>query len=526
MALSQRLNLRQTQAPVMTPQLQQAIKLLQLSNLELAAFVEDELEQNPLLEREDLLNETAAGADNDDSAAEAGTSEVDAPELDSGEFTDEPEPPDVGELTQREAASESDPPLDTDYENVWADDFQPAAASADTLNPASESAFGGSSSGGQGFDSVDVGAMAVGQAPSLREHLLAQLNVDITDQRERLIGQALIESLNEDGYLATTVDAIADQLGCTEAEIDPVLVKLRRFDPVGVFARDLVDCFALQLGERDRLDPAMQAFLDNIDLMAKHDIAALQSACGVDREDIAEMIAELKMLDPKPGSAFHHEVTQWVSPDVFVRAKSKGGWIIELNSETLPRVLVNRHYYAEISAKKLSSQDKRYMQENLQTARWLVKALDQRANTILKVATEIVRQQDTFFEKGVAHLKPLVLNDIAQAVEMHESTVSRVTANKYVMTPRGLFELKYFFTTAISATEAGQSHSSESVRHKIRKLIEAETAKNVLSDDRIVEILRSDGVDIARRTVAKYRDALHIPSSVQRRRIKRAHAYL
>ena len=502
----------------MTPQLQQAIKLLQLSNLELATFVEGELEQNPLLEREDLSGEAGEPASVEDTSPDS-----DGPESDGGEVAEAPEPPDVSELTQREAASESDPPLDTDYENVWADDYQPAAVGADALSPASESAFSGSSSGGQGYDNPDVGELAVGHMISLREHLTAQLNVDITDQAERLIGQALIESVNDDGYVTTTVEGIAEQLGCTPVEIDAVFVKLRQFDPIGVFARDLADCFALQLADRDRLDPAMQAFLDNLDLMAKHDIEALQTACGVDREDISDMIAELKLLNPKPGAAFQQEMTQWVSPDVFVRANPKGGWIIELNSETLPRVLVNRHYYAEISAKKLSSEDKRYMQESLQTAQWLVKALDQRANTILRVATEIVRQQDGFFEKGVAHMKPLVLNDIAQAVEMHESTVSRVTANKYVMTPRGLFELKYFFTTAIGATDAGQSHSSESVRHQIKGLIEAETVKNVLSDDRIVEILRLDGVDIARRTVAKYRDALHIPSSVQRRRMKRAH---
>lgn len=523
MALSQRLNLRQTQAPVMTPQLQQAIKLLQLSNLELAAFVESELEQNPLLECEDSSNEGEDLAAGDDSASETGPET--GPETGGDEYADGPEPPDVGELTQREAASETDAPLDTDYENVWADDYQPAVASADTLSPASESAFSGSNSGG-GFDKPDAGDLAVGHTPSLREHLTAQLNVDVAGQRERLIGQALIESLNDDGYLATTVEAVADQLGCSPAEIEAVFAKLRRFDPIGVFARDLADCFALQLAERDRLDPAMQAFLDNLELMANHDIGALQSVCGVDREDIADIIAELKKLDPKPGAAFNHEMTQWVSPDVFMRAKPKGGWIIELNSDTLPRVLVNRHYYAEISAKNLSRQDKRYLQENLQTAHWLVKALDQRANTILKVATEIVRQQDAFFHKGVAHLRPLVLNDIAEAVEMHESTVSRVTANKYIMTPRGLFELKYFFTTAINATESGQSHSAESVRHQIKEMIDAESVKNVLSDDRIVEILRSDGVEIARRTVAKYRGALHIPSSVQRRRIKRVHASL
>ncbi len=516
MALSQRLNLRQTQAPVMTPQLQQAIKLLQLSNLELADFVESELEQNPLLEREDSLTEIDEGDGGD----------ISAQEINPEDTADAPEPADVSELTQRETVSESDAPLDTDYENVWADDPQSAGASADALSPASESAFGSSGSGGQGFEPADAGDLAVGHAPTLHEHLTAQLNVDIADHSERLIGRALIDSVNQDGYLSTSVAALAEQLGCSPQAIDAVLEKLQRFDPIGVFARDLAECFALQLAERDRLDPAMQAFLDNLDLMAKHDIAALQAACGVDREDIAEMIAELKTLDPKPGSAFDQEVTQWVSPDVLLRANPKGGWVIELNSDTLPRVLVNRRYHAEISANKLSSRDRRYVQESLQTAQWLVKALDQRANTILKVATEIVRQQDAFFQKGVAHLKPLVLNDVAQAVEMHESTISRVTTNKYMMTPRGLFELKYFFTTAIAATAAGEAHSAEAVRHQIKELIDAETAKNILSDDRIVEILRSDGVEIARRTVAKYRDALHIPSSIERRRMKRANASL
>ena len=499
----------------MTPQLQQAIKLLQLTNLELAAFVEGELEQNPLLEREESLSE----GDQPEAVTES------TPDIDDGN-SDVPEPPDTSELTQRETASETDPPLDTDYENVWADDLQPAESGADTLSPVNESAFSASGPGGHGFDVADTSDLAAGHDPSLREHLTAQLNVDITDQADLLIGRALIDALSDDGYLSTSVHALADQLGCSPAEIEAVLVQLQRFDPVGVFARDLAECFALQLAERNRLDPAMQAFLDNLDLVANHDMAALQTVCRVDREDISEMLGELKTLDPKLGSAFSDEVVQWVSPDILMRAKPKGGWIIELNSDTLPRVLVNRRHYAEISANKLSSRDRRYMQESLQSAQWLVKALDQRANTVLKVATEIVRQQEGFFQKGVAHLRPLVLNDIAETVEMHESTVSRVTANKYIMTPRGLFELKYFFTTAINAVDAGETHSAESVRHQIKILIDGESVKNVLSDDRIVEILRSDGVDIARRTVAKYRDALHIPSSVERRRMKRAYAPL
>lgn len=499
----------------MTPQLQQAIKLLQLSNLELAAFVEGELEQNPLLEREDVLS------------ADEPEGDTERPLDDEGDdFADRAEAPDVSDLTARDDKVEFDSPLDADYENVWADDALPEAAGADALGPARESAFASTPSGGYGVDTVEASDLAAGRGPTLREHLTAQLNVDIADAGERLIGHALIEALNEDGYLTTSCEGAAEQLGCPPAQVAAVLAKLQRFDPVGAFARDLAECFALQLAERDRLDPAMQAFLDNLDLMAKHDIAGLQAACGVDREDIADMLAELKTLNPKPGAAFDQEITQWVAPDVFVRPAAKGGWRVELNSETLPRVLVNRRYYAEISTARLSGQDRRFLQDRMNSAQWLVKALDQRANTILKVASEIVRQQEAFLQKGVAHLRPLVLNDIAQAVEMHESTISRVTANKYMMTPRGLFELKYFFTTAVGATAAGEAHSAEAVRHQIRELIAAETAKTVLSDDRIVEILRSDGVDIARRTVAKYRDALRIPSSVERRRMKRAHAAL
>jgi RNA polymerase sigma-54 factor len=300
-----------------------------------------------------------------------------------------------------------------------------------------------------------------------------------------------------------------------------VLAKVQRLDPPGIFARDLKECLALQLADLNRLDPVMQALLDNLDLVARRDMAKLRKCCGCGDDDIADMLSELKALDPKPGLKFDAELSQAMIPDVLVRANQAGGWHVELNSDTLPKVLANERYYAEISNSTRNKADREFLAERWNTANWLVKALDQRARTILRVAREIVRQQDMFLLKGVEHLRPLVLRDIAEALELHESTISRVTSNKYMATPRGIFELKYFFTAAIGSTGGGPAHSAESVRHRIKSLIDAEPPNKVLSDDNLVEILRADGIDIARRTVAKYRESMRIPSSVQRRRDKK-----
>jgi len=288
---------------------------------------------------------------------------------------------------------------------------------------------------------------------------------------------------------------------------------------VGVFARDLAECLALQLKDRDRLDPAMQKLLERLELVAKRDLATLSAHCGVDSSDIADMIAEIRKLSPKPGLAFGSEPVQPVVPDVYVREGADGAWQVELNSDTLPRVLVNSRYYAEVNRTARKREDKAYLTECLNSANWLVKSLDQRARTIVKVASEIVRQQDAFLTHGVRHLRPLNLRLIADAISMHESTVSRVTSNKYMATPRGLFELKYFFTAAIQSVNGGEAHSAEAVRDRIRELVGNEHS-DILSDDRIVTILSQDGIDIARRTVAKYREALRIPSSVERRRLR------
>jgi RNA polymerase sigma-54 factor len=297
---------------------------------------------------------------------------------------------------------------------------------------------------------------------------------------------------------------------------------LQRFEPAGVCARDLAECLALQLYERDRLDPAMKILVENLELLARHDFAALRRLCNVDEEDLFDMAAEIRSLNPKPGNAFGAVVVQPVVPDVFVREGNDGGWVVELNGETLPRVLVNNAYHATVSRSATRNEDKTYISECYANANWLARSLDQRARTILKVSRELVRQQDAFLAWGIEHLRPLNLRTIADAIEMHESTVSRVTANKYVATPRGIFEMKYFFTSAINSSEGGEAHASEAVRHRIKDLIDAENRAQVLSDDKIVDILRETGIDIARRTVAKYREALGIPSSVQRRRAKRA----
>jgi RNA polymerase sigma-54 factor len=297
---------------------------------------------------------------------------------------------------------------------------------------------------------------------------------------------------------------------------------LQTFDPPGVCARNLTECLAIQLKERDRYDPAMQTLVEHLDLLAKRDFVGLRRLCNISEEDLADMIAEIRSLNPKPGLAFGSTMVQPIVPDVFVRAAPDGTWQVELNSDTLPKVLINQKYYAQVSKTSRNEKEKAYIADCLQTATWLVRALDQRAKTILKVSSEIVRQQDGFFAKGVQHLRPLNLKTIADAIGMHESTVSRVTANKYMATSRGIFELKYFFTSAIAAADGGEAHSAEAVRHRIRQLIDDESDEDVLSDDTIVEKLRSAGVDIARRTVAKYREAMRIPSSVQRRREKRA----
>jgi RNA polymerase sigma-54 factor len=494
-ALAPKLEFRQSQQLVMTPQLQQAIKLLQLSNLELAVYVDEQLEQNPFLER----------------GPEAGESE-DAPS--ASEPPTPSEPDSAIDLSRDETAAEAREQLDA--VNDDAGRTAPEAETAGEYRVNEWASVGAGKAAAQ--DDREFGS-TIAKEISLNEHLVEQLQVATRDPLQLFIGAYLIDLVDDAGYLREPVADVAERLGADETQVEATLKLIQTFDPCGVGARDLKECLKLQLIESNRYDPAMAAFIDNIELLAKSDLKGLMRATGADEEDVRDMIAEVRSLTPKPGYAYGAEAAPVIAPDVFVRKAQDGGWKIELNNETMPRVLVNQRYYAEISKSHCRDQDKVFLNEQFTNANWLAKSLDQRARTILKVATEIVRQQDAFFVYGVKYLRPLNLRAVADAISMHESTVSRVTANKYMATPRGLFELKYFFTAAIASSEGGEAHSAEAVRHRIRELIAKEDVDSILSDDKIVEILRGDGIDIARRTVAKYRETLNIPSSVQRRRL-------
>jgi RNA polymerase sigma-54 factor len=497
MSLSLRLDLRQSQALVMTPQLQQAIKLLQLGNLEVSTYVERELEQNPFLERQE----------------------------ESGEATPEPvaEPAEparestldgVPDMTPHQGAADA---WSTAPDEGWAEPHDTQGLGR--LDLAGSGAAGRGRSNDFDEERFDIEAR-VSRPKSLREHLLEQLQVDLPPGPERIIGVHLIDLVDESGYLADDLSEVAARLGCPLAEVEAVLVRLQHLDPPGVLARSVKECLALQLRDADRLDPAMQALLDHLDLLAHGDLDRLQKACGVLAEDLPEMIAELKTLDPKPGLAFAHEVVETVVPDVFVLPTPGGGWRVELNTATLPRVLVNTAYYTELCGRTVDKRAKEYLAERFQSASWLVKALNQRARTVLRVAEAVVARQQGFLNHGVQHLRPMVLRDIAEATEMHESTISRATAHKYVATPRGNFPFKYFFSNALPGTSGEQSHAAEAIRQQVKSMIEHEDPERVLSDDQIVAALRASGVSIARRTVAKYRESLAIPSSVERRRSK------
>ena len=504
MALGARLEFRQGQSLVITPQLQQAIKLLQLSNLELEAFVEQELEKNPLLQREEGEREVEP-------------SSLETPSETGLDFLERPGAA-ASEIDARHDDLHDASPGDV----AMGDAPAPDSGQAADVGGAIDWSGAGSKSGSFDIDDAGIEGSLVSE-PSLQDHLTAQLLVLRLTDAERAIAHALIDSVDESGYLRLDLEDLASRLGCTLALVEQVLTKVQGFDPPGVFARDVRECLMIQLKDLSRLDPAMQALLDNLALLAKRDFVALRRICGVDDEDIRDMAVEIRGLTPRPGAAFGSAPTQSVVPDVFVREDGLGGWRIDLNSDTLPRVLVNQRYHAEVAKASRTDAEKTFVSDCFASANWLVKSLDQRARTILKVATEIVRQQDAFLAFGVEHLRPLNLKTVAEAISMHESTVSRVTSNKYIATPRGLFEMKFFFTSSIAASDGGEAHSAESVRHKIKQLIDGEVEgrypEGVLSDDRIVEILKVTGIDIARRTVAKYREALRIPSSVERKRM-------
>ena len=487
----------------MTPQLMQSIRLLQLTRQELDHFIDNELERNPLLERED---------DN-------GSAGDDAPEISAAQDDN-----DDWLQTDIAPSSQLSDTFDAPLDNLYPDDPGRGEAMAPDLlnNWKSAATSRGGSFDGDYSDLEDTAA----QMATLRDHVDEQIVMTRFSPSERLIALDLADQLDDAGYLQGDIDTTAERLGTEPGAVAAVLKRLQQFDPAGIFCRDLGECLAIQLRRKDRFDPAMEALVANLDLLAKRDFQALRRICGVDEADILDMLTEIRALDPKPGTVFSSGSAAPVIPDVIVSAAPDGSWAIDLNPDAMPKVLVNQSYHARVRARARSEDDKTFIADCLQSANWLVRSLDQRARTIVKVTAEIVRQQDGFLVHGVSHLRPLTLKAVADAIGMHESTVSRVTANKYVMTPRGIFELRYFFTVALASAGGGDAHSAESVRHRIRDLIDSELPSKILSDDAIVEILQSGGIDIARRTVAKYREAMNIASSVQRRREKKALARL
>jgi RNA polymerase sigma-54 factor len=478
---------------VMTPQLRQAIQLLQLSNMEASQFIEEELLRNPLLERTDNTEHAESEQ--------------------SPDTHPEPAPPQESTDTARLAESDTLPdaanaPLDVDMNNVY-----------DSGTP-SDGSFG---YGGDGVDDWSGFDSTGDERPNLREHLEQQARLAFPEPLDLVIATGLISVLDKAGRISDPPEAIASALGIPLLRVEQVRKIMMHFDPTGMFALTLAECLEVQLAEKNRLDPAMAALLANLDLLARRETRALCEVCGVDMEDLADMISEIRRLDPKPGSQYESEPLRPLIPDVLMRPmplKSDGvpDWIIEINPETMPKLAIRHGFYARMTTSG-SHEIKSFLSEHLQNATWLVKALEARSHTILRVSAAIIQRQEGFFRHGISHLKPLTLRDISADVELHESTISRVTSNKSIATPRGIFELKFFFTTALVGTD-GQMHSAESVRHRIQTIISNENPHSILSDDAVVSTLQKEGIDIARRTVAKYREALRIPGSAQRKRDK------
>lgn len=499
-----RLEMRQGQSLVMTPQLQMSLKLLQFSTQDLVGYIERELEQNPMLER-----------DESDSQGEGEKSQelenINIPDFSSVDLVKSTESKDILQDTTLSGIQ---------YENTWGEGRETSDSAAIKASGQSAETLNIQGAGGrQDFSTPDGGfEETLKQELSLKDHILDQVYADIPDTIERNIALHLTDMLDENGYIQSDFSRLAERLSCKEKDIHVVLLKLQQCDPVGVFARSLSECLALQLKDKDRFDPAMEALIKHLDLVAEGNIKKLQKLCRVEEEDIHDMCVELRALDPKPGRQFSSEIVHPVVPDVFMKQAEDGSWKLELNSEVLPRLLVNNYYASEVKRRAKEGAEKAYITEQLNTANWLVRTLNQRAETILRVATELVVQQKEFFEHGIHYLRPLVLKDIAEALEIHESTVARVTANKYIATPRGRFEMRYFFSSGLQNTHGEEGHSSTAVQHMIKELINSETADDVLSDDKIALLLKTRGICVARRTVAKYREGMNIPSSSKRKK--------
>ncbi|MHA6332589.1 RNA polymerase factor sigma-54 [Qipengyuania sp. CAU 1752] len=480
MALGPRLDLRQSQSLVMTPQLQQAIKLLALSNLEIEAFIGDALEANPLLEAGEVSRERGDAND------EAGPSPE---ELSADSFSD------------------TDAPLDVN----------PNALDRDRDTGDGEWGAAGAASFAEDMTPIEDRRSA---ETTLADHLHAQVGAATGSLAQEFLARNLIDRLDEAGYLDADLRDVAVELGVARLDVEEALGLVQTLEPTGVGARNLAECLALQAREADRYDPCMERLIENLDLVAAGEFARLKRMCDVDDEDFADMLAELRSYDPKPGCRIGGGEAISVVPDVLLTRDDQGHWKIALNQATLPRLVVNRGYFLELRDGCTDKASRHWLKEKLTDANWLIKALDQRQKTILAVSSQIVKKQAGFFRQGVSELRPLTLREVAEEIDMHESTVSRVTSNKYLHCDRGTFELKYFFTSGVGSAD-GEGASSEAVKARIKALTDAEEPNKILSDDKLVALLKAEGFDIARRTVAKYREAMGIGSSVQRRHQKK-----
>ena len=495
MALGPRLDLRQSQSLVMTPQLQQAIRLLAASNLEIETFIGEALEANPLLE--------AGAVSSEDNGA-------------PGEPDDIPREEFTSDQLMAQGQGESEAPIDLDTSALDRD-----RDTGDGARGGTDWGSAGGIAGGEdlpGIEATSASSMTLG------EHLDSQIGAVATSDKEAFVARHIVGLLDDAGYLPFDLRDIAIDLGISVELAEDALTVVQMLEPVGVGARGLAECLALQAKEADRYDPCMAALIDNLELVAKGDVARLKRLCGVNDEDFADMLHELREFDPKPGLAFAPVSDSAIIPDILLKDNGKGGWDIALNEDTLPRLVVNRSYYVELSDGSPDKETHGWLKEKLADAHWLIRALDQRQKTILKTAAEIVKQQEGFFRKGVSELRPLTLREVAEEIEMHESTVSRVTSNKYLHCERGCFELKYFFSSGvgkIGGSGDGEGASSEAIKARIKALTDAEDPKKVLSDQKLVDLLKEEGFDLARRTVAKYREAIGIGSSAQRRRAKK-----
>lgn len=497
MALGPRLDLRQSQQLVMTPQLQQAIRLLAASNLEIETFIGEALEANPLLDTGSV------------------TREEDGP---SSEPDDIPRDEFTSDQLIAQGQGEGDAPLDIDAGALDND--------RDTGDGATVRDSEWGAGGGNGGDFDDLPGIEATRAAetTLADHIDSQIGGLACNPREAFVARHIAGLLDDAGYLSADLREVGYDLGVDRDCVEDALEVVQMCDPTGVGARSLAECLKLQAREANRYDPCMAALINNLDLLAKGEIAKLKRLCQVDDEDFADMLRELRSFDPKPGLAFAPSSDEAIVPDVLLTSKDDGGWDIALNEDTLPRLVVNRSYYVELSDGKPNPETQGWLKEKLADAHWLIRALDQRQKTILKTAAEIVKQQDGFFRRGVSELKPLTLREVAERIDMHESTVSRVTSNKYLWCERGTFELKYFFTSGVGRigdTGDGEGASSETIKARIKALTDAEDPKKVLSDQKLADLLKEEGFDLARRTVAKYREAIGIGSSAQRRRAKK-----